>query len=73
MGAYTLSGDNYPHRIPLYNDAERMRIFRTGGIRGMMKAGVYTEARGRELRGLWQRDEDADPNAARNRPWLAAY
>lgn len=73
VGAYTLSGDNYPHRIPLYNDAERMRIFRTGGIRGMMKAGVYTEARGRELRGLWQRDEDADPNAARNRPWLAAY
>lgn len=73
VGAYTLSGDNYPHRIPLYNDAERMRIFRTGGIRGMMKAGVYTEARGRELRGLWQRDEDAAPESARNRPWLAAY
>ena len=25
MKAYTLSGDNYPHRIPKYNDAERSR------------------------------------------------
>lgn len=28
VGCYTLSGDNYPHRIPVYNDAERLRIFR---------------------------------------------
>ncbi len=27
VGAYTLSGDNYPHRIPLQNDAERLRVF----------------------------------------------
>ena len=28
---YILSGDNYPHRIPEYNDAERLRIFREEG------------------------------------------
>ena len=34
IGSYTFSGDNYPHRIPKYNDAERLRIFRHSGIRG---------------------------------------
>ena len=31
IGAYVMSGDNYPRRIPLYNDAERNRVFRTAG------------------------------------------
>ena len=37
MKAYTLSGDNYPHRIPKYNDAERLHVFRESAIRGMVK------------------------------------
>ena len=73
VGAYTLSGDNYPRRIPMYNDAERLRIFRTGGIRGMLKSGVYTEEYGCELRSLWESDADADPKTAQSRPWLAVY
>lgn len=35
LGSYTLSGDNYPHRIPKYNDAERLRIFEESGIEGL--------------------------------------
>ena len=31
IGSYTLSGDNYPHRIPKENDAERLRVFTEGG------------------------------------------
>lgn len=31
IGAYVLSGDNYPHRIPEHNDAERLRVFTEGG------------------------------------------
>lgn len=31
LGSYTLSGDNYPRRIPAHNDAERLRVFHTGG------------------------------------------
>ena len=42
IGAYTLSGDNYPRRIPMYNDAERLRIFRAAGIRGLLAEGVYS-------------------------------
>ena len=28
IGCYVLSGDNYTHRIPMYNDAERIHVFR---------------------------------------------
>ena len=31
IGAYTMSGDNYPHRIPKYNDMERARVYEEGG------------------------------------------
>lgn len=43
MKAYTLSGDNYPHRIPKYNDAERLHVFRESAIRGMVKDGTFTK------------------------------
>lgn len=73
VGAYTLSGDNYPRRIPMYNDAERVRVFRVGGIRGMLEAGVYTEASGAELRRLWAAEADADPKETAGRNWLSIY
>ncbi len=31
INAYTMSGDNYPHRIPKYNDMERERVYKEGG------------------------------------------
>ena len=41
VGSYVISGDNYPRRIPLYNDAERLSIFRVGGLRGLLAAGRF--------------------------------
>ena len=41
---YILSGDAYPHRIPKYNDAERLQIFRENAIVGMLKEQTYTES-----------------------------
>lgn len=73
VGAYTLSGDNYPRRIPMYNDAERIRVFRVGGMRGMLEAGVYTEEAGAELRRLWAAETDADPKETAGREWLQIY
>ncbi len=32
IGTYIMSGDNYPHRIPKFNDAERERVYNEGGI-----------------------------------------
>ena len=34
--AYAMSGDNYPRRIPEYNDAERVSIFRSQGLKGLL-------------------------------------
>lgn len=35
IGTYTMSGDNYPHRIPKYNDLERERVYAESGEAGL--------------------------------------
>lgn len=73
IGAYVMSGDNYPRRIPRDNDAERLRTFRTAGIRGLVDAGLYDEAVRSALGSLQQADRDADTAAVAEHPWLATY
>jgi hypothetical protein len=73
IGSYTFSGDNYPHRIPKYNDAERLRIFRHSGIRGLLASGEYTSERHVILKGLQLSGSDADPARVTEYPWLAVY
>ena len=73
VGSYTLSGDNYPHRIPRYNDAERLRIFRHEGVRGLVRGGQYTPERFGVLRALQQEDRDADPALTAAYPWMETY
>ena len=73
IGSYVISGDNYPHRIPLYNDAERLRIFRAGGLKGLLASGDYSREVQKELDALWPEGLDAEPKEAGARPWLAAY
>lgn len=73
IGAYMLSGDNYPHRIPVYNDAERVHLFREGAIKGLVKAGEYQKERF-EIIQKFQRDfTDADPNHTQKYPWFQIY
>jgi len=71
--SYTLSGDNYPKRIPMYNDAERLRIFRQGGVRVMMSACVYNEESREQLKMLQEVGRDADPKLCAEYPWLTDY
>lgn len=73
FGAYTLSGDNYPHRIPLYNDAERLRVFRTSGIRGLLAAGEYDARTAQTLEALMRRGKDSDPSEREAYPWLETF
>lgn len=73
IGSYVLSGDNYPHRIPKYNDAERYRIFRTNGIKGLIASDVYTQENRTILEKLIESDQDADPQKAVEHPWLSVY
>ena len=35
IGAYTMSGDNYPHRIPKNNDAMRLQVYEEKGEAGL--------------------------------------
>lgn len=73
IGAYTLSGDNYPHRIPFFNDAERLRVFRVAALRGLLAAGEYDAARAEILSQLMREGRDADLSAQSEHPWLAVY
>ncbi|HWQ05615.1 MAG TPA: adenylylsulfate kinase [Feifaniaceae bacterium] len=73
VGAYTLSGDNYPHRIPLQNDAERIRVFRVSGMRSLLASGGYSEERARILHECVCAGSDADPNITATHSWMAAY
>ncbi len=73
LGAYVLSGDNYPRRIPRDNDLERLRVYRQGGLMGLRDRGLITKDISARLRALWEADADADPAAARDMPWLEIY
>ena len=73
IGAYVMSGDNYPRRIPLYNDAERNRVFRAAGLKGMLADGVYSEEAQAQLNKLWEQELDAEPAQVAEYPWLANY
>ncbi len=73
MGAYVMSGDNYPRRIPSANDAERLRQFRTAGVQAVVAAGEYTESVRAELAELREGHQDANPDKVSLHPWLATY
>lgn len=73
LGSYILSGDNYPHRIPKYNDAERLRVYRESGIKGLAYSGEYTKERNEKLKELQECDKDFDPAYSKEFPWLSIY
>jgi hypothetical protein len=73
VGSYLLSGDNYPHRIPKYNDAERLHVFRKSGIDGLIAHGQYLEGRPAILKELQGSGNDSNPQFVTRYPWLAIY
>ncbi|WP_420176056.1 sucrose phosphorylase [Luteococcus sp. OSA5] len=73
LGAYVMSGDNYPRRIPRDNDAERLRTFRSEGLKALVASGGYDEQAKQALAELQATDRDADPAECAQHPWLAAY
>ena len=73
IGSYVLSGDNYPRRIPRENDAERLRVYRVGGLRGLIASGCYDAERSRTLIALQKAGCDADSASTARHPWLSIY
>lgn len=73
IGAYVLSGDNYPRRIPRDNDLERLRVFRQGGLRGLVNQDLVRGDVMADLRALWNADTDAEAAKRTDYPWLEIY
>lgn len=73
IGSYTLSGDNYPSRIPKYNDAERLRIFRQCGIKALVKADMMNAELFKVLHELQELDDDANKDYLERYPWFKTY
>lgn len=73
IGSYTLSGDNYPRRIPVYNDAERLKTFREQGLWKMLEDGVYTKERFEIIHKFQEEGMDADKANVEKYPWMSSY
>ena len=73
IGSYTLSGDNYPHRIPVYNDAERLHTFRESALKGMVKEGTFTAERFEVIHEFQKNGDDANPKHTEEYDWDEFY
>lgn len=73
IGSYTMSGDNYPHRIPMYNDAERLHTFRVCGIRGMVDAGVMNPENFAKVKEWQIAEDDANKAHIETDAWFRSY
>ncbi len=73
INAIVVSGDSYPHRIPVYNDAERLRIFRTAGLHALLEEKLYSRNVSVLLRNLQMQNKDADWDLVMEHPWIAVY
>lgn len=71
--SYTLSGDNYPHRIPKYNDAERLQVYREGGVQGLARKGILDHEMAAVLQKLQLQNLDSDEKKASEYTWLRTY
>ena len=73
IGCALIGGDEYPWRIPVQNDAERLRILRQAGIKGMLADGVYDDNAWKGLNTLQKQMVDADPKYSKLYPWHRSY
>lgn len=68
-----LHGDHYPLRIPMYNDVERLAIFRENGLRELIQKGLYTGDVPDKLKELQKEDKDCDSNLKDRYMWITDY
>lgn len=71
--SYTMSGDNYPHRIPMYNDAERLHTFREGGVRALAASKLSNPSVIAKLQELQKADDDANEAHISEYDWFKTY
>ena len=73
IGCHVISGDNYPHRIPTYNDAERLRIFRQTAIKGLVQEDEFSADRFKIIKNLQEKEDDANCENEKKYSWISKY
>lgn len=71
--AYVMSGDNYPHRCPPHNDAERLNVYRAAGMAAIARDPAFTDEWDATIHERWPTMGDADPALAVGHPGFARY
>jgi alpha-galactosidase len=73
--AYILSGDNYPFRIPKFNDWERLSVFRNAGLRALAQNKQFSNDWMIKLHQKWPDMEDINPKSFSDEEsaWMKAY
>lgn len=73
ISSYILSGDNYPKRIPIYNDAERLGEYRYHGVKALSEDNLLNTESTNILKELQLEGKDPDPSQKEFYPWLSVY
>lgn len=73
VGTYILSGDNYPHRIPEYNDAERVQVYRDAAQKALVEQGMYNEEVKSVLADIYQVFNDGSLEYLSQHDWYKPY
>ncbi|MBQ6259008.1 MAG: adenylylsulfate kinase [Lachnospiraceae bacterium] len=73
VGTRIISGDNYVHRIPAENDAERLRIFRHNGIRAMVESGQFDNIIFERLQSYQKEQNETGHAKDIDEPWFKTY
>ncbi|HFI0464377.1 TPA: zeta toxin family protein [Streptococcus suis] len=73
IGTYILSGDNYPHRIPQYNDGERLQTYRDAGQAALVAADRYDDQVKQVLEDLYAQFQDGSQLESSDYPWYQTY
>ena len=71
IGSYTLSGDNYPHRIPEYNDAERYQFFEKRAFEFLRSEKIYCKEETRLIKELLTMTPVEANSFVAASPWLS--
>ena len=73
LSSRTISGDNYPNRIPSDNDNERLHIYRVAGIKALRDSGRLDQKAADELSALMKENTDSDHSLCLKYSWLDSY
>ena len=73
--SYILSGDNYPHRVPKFNDAERLSVYRNAGLSALAQDPQFSNERMTQLHQKWPDMEDMNPKNITDEEsaWMNVY